>query len=73
MNLEQIRDAVIVDKRNHKPKFKHLVALPCFKGSKGFNHQTILVSASNTRDTIAAVRRIKGYGVNIGDIKKVNY
>lgn len=51
---------------------KYLVALPCFNGSKGFNHQTILVKAPNLNDAIAQVRYLKPYA-NIGDIKIVNY
>jgi hypothetical protein len=51
---------------------KYLIALPGFKGAKGFNHRTILISAKNERDAIAKVRRLEG-SVNIGDIKEVNY
>ena len=54
-------------------KNKYLIALPSFAGSKGFNHQTILVSAKNENDAMALVRHIKGDRVNIGDIKLVNY
>jgi len=50
----------------------YLIALPCFKGAKGFNHRTRLISAKNERDAIAAVLRLEG-SVNIGDIKEVNY
>lgn len=51
---------------------KYLIALPCFKGSKGFNHPTILVSAKSESDAIAIVRNLNPLS-NIGDIKKVNY
>ena len=51
---------------------KYLIALPCFRGSKGFNHQTILVSAPDRVAAIKLVRHLKG-DVNIGDMKKVNY
>ena len=50
----------------------YLVALPIFSGSKGFNHQTILVKAKNLKDAIAQVRHHKPND-NIGDIKVVNY
>ena len=53
-------------------KKKYLVALPSFKGSKGFNHQTILVSAKDETDAIDLVRHLKG-AVHIGDIKQVSY
>lgn len=53
-------------------KKKFLVALPCFRGSKGFDHRTILVSAINKSDCIALVKFLKPND-NIGDIKKVNY
>jgi len=48
---------------------KYLIALPCFKGSKGFCHPTILVSAKDKADAIALVYHLKGQ-VNIGDIKQ---
>ena len=51
---------------------KYLIALPAFRGSQGFNHQTILVSAKDEWDAIALVYHLKGR-VNIGDIKQVNY
>jgi hypothetical protein len=51
---------------------KYLVALPCFKGSKGFNHRTILVAAKDERDAVALVRHLKPHD-NVGDIKQVNY
>ena len=53
-------------------KKKYVVALPCFPESKGFNHQTILVSATDKNDARVIVRRLHP-GVNIGDIKEVTY
>jgi hypothetical protein len=52
---------------------KFLIALPAFPNDKGFNHQTILVSAKDESDAIDLVRHIKGNRVNIGEIKEVNY
>lgn len=54
-------------------KFKYLVALPCFPNAKGFNHQTILVSAKDENDAIDQVIHHKGNRVNIGEMKIVNY
>jgi hypothetical protein len=54
-------------------KKKYLIALPCFRGATGFNHKTILVSATDENDAVGAVLHIKGNNVNIGDIKEVNY
>ena len=51
---------------------KFLVALPTFKGSKGFYHQTILVPAKDLADYVALVNYLKPHS-NIGDIKQVNY
>lgn len=53
-------------------KIKYVIALPVFKGAKGFNHQTILVSALNVNDAIAIVRHLKPHD-NIGEIKAVDY
>lgn len=53
-------------------KNKYLVALPCFPGATGFNHRTILVSATSIADARDIVRRLRP-GENIGDIKKVQY
>ncbi len=50
----------------------YLIALPTFKGAKGFNHQTIVVSAKDEAEARALVYYLKG-AVNIGDIKQVNY
>lgn len=47
---------------------QYLVALPTFRGSKGFNHPTILVSAKDENDARALVRHLKPHD-NIGDIK----
>lgn len=51
---------------------KYLIALPCFPGAKGFNHQTVLVAAKDERDAAALARHLRP-GANIGDIKQVNY
>lgn len=51
---------------------KYLVALPSFPGSKGFCHQTILVSAKDELDAVSIVRHLKP-NRNIGEIKEVNY
>jgi len=48
----------------------YLAALPCFRGSKGFNHRTILVSAKDLDDARALIRHLKPND-NIGDIKLV--
>lgn len=53
-------------------KKKYLIALPCFRGSKGFNHQTILVSAKDKNDAIALALHLKPNST-IGDIKEVDY
>ena len=50
---------------------QYLVALPLSRGSKGFNHQTILVSAKDERDARALVRHLKPHS-KIGDIKVIN-
>ena len=55
-----------------KNKKRYLVALPCFPGAKGFNHETILVSAKNEIDAISLVRHLKPHN-HIGDIKEVDY
>lgn len=51
---------------------KYLIALPSFKGSKGFNHPTILVSAKDEQEAIKIVRHLKPHD-NIGTIKQVTY
>lgn len=53
-------------------KKKFLIALPAFLKDKGFNHQTILISAFDKNDAINTVKRLKPND-NIGDIKEVNY
>lgn len=53
-------------------KYKYLVALPSFAGSRGFNHPTILVRAKDETDARAVVRHLRP-NTNIGDIKKVDY
>jgi hypothetical protein len=52
---------------------KFLVALPNFRGTKGFCCPTILVSAKDEQDAISLVYSLKGNRVIIGDIKEVNY
>ena len=51
---------------------KYLIALPSFQNQKGFNCQTILVSAKDERDAVDIARHLRPHA-NIGDIKKVNY
>lgn len=51
---------------------KYLIALPIFKGAKGFCHPTILVSAKDQNDAVALARHLRP-NCNIGDIKKINY
>lgn len=53
-------------------KQKYLIALPAFKGSKGWNHQTILVSATSETEAIAIAKTKRPHS-NIGSIKIVNY
>ncbi len=53
-------------------KNKYLVALPTFKGSKGFNHPTVLVSAKDETEASVIAKSLKPHS-NIGDIKQVNY
>lgn len=55
-----------------KDKNKYLIALPAFRGSKGFNHQTILVSAKDESEAKDIAIHLKPND-NIGDIKKVDY
>jgi len=49
-------------------KNRYLVALPSLRGSKGFNHRTILVSAKNESDAINLVKHLRPND-NIGEIK----
>jgi hypothetical protein len=51
---------------------KYLIALPSFRGEKGFNCQTILVSAKDERDAANLACHLRPHA-NIGDIKQVNY
>lgn len=51
---------------------RYLIALPVFRGSKGFSHPTLLVSAKDECDAMSIVRHLKPK-CNIGDIKQVNY
>lgn len=51
---------------------RYLIALPCFPGSKGFNHPTILVSAKDVADAIALARHLRPHD-NLGDVKVVTY
>lgn len=53
-------------------KKKFLIALPCFRGDRGFNHRTILVSAKDKFGAITLVRHLHPHD-NIGEIKEVNY
>ena len=50
-----------------------LIALPIFRGDKGFCHPTILVDAKDEGDAIALVIHLKGPRVHIGEIKEVEY
>ena len=47
-------------------KKKYLIALPSWRGSKGFCHPTILVSAKDENDAVNLVFHIKGNRINIG-------
>lgn len=51
---------------------RYLVALPIFRGSKGFCHQTILVSAKDLPDCISLVHHLRP-NRNIGEIKEIDY
>lgn len=53
-------------------KKKYLIALPSFPNAKGFNHRTILVSATDKADAISLARYLHPND-NIGDIKEVSY
>ena len=54
-----------------KTKKKYLVALPHFRGAKGFNHRTVLVSATDKEDALDFARHLKPND-NIGEIKEVS-
>ena len=51
---------------------KYLVALPSFRGDKGFCCQTILVSAKDEDDARSLAMHLRPNRY-IGDIKEVNY
>jgi hypothetical protein len=51
---------------------KYLIALPSFRGSKGFCHRTILISAKDEFEAISIAVKLRPHD-NIGDIKEVNY
>ena len=51
---------------------KYLIALPAFRGGKGFCHQTILVRANNEAEAISIAMRLRP-GRHTGDVKKVDY
>lgn len=53
-------------------KRKFLIALPSFRGDKGWNHPTILVSAESENEAIAIAKNKKPKA-NIGDVKEVFY
>jgi endonuclease YncB( thermonuclease family) len=52
-------------------KKQYLVALPCFPNSKGFNHETVLVSALDNNEAALVARHLRP-GRYIGEIKEVN-
>lgn len=51
---------------------KFLIALPSFRGSKGFCCPTILVSAINKDEAISLAMYLRPHSY-IGDIKEVDY
>ena len=51
---------------------KYLIALPSFRGSKGFCHRTILISANSENEAISIAISLKPHD-NIGDVKEVSY
>lgn len=53
-------------------KDSYLIALPGWRGAKGFNHPTILVSAKSESDAVVLAKHLRPHD-NIGDIKRVNY
>ena len=55
-------------------KRKFLIALPAFRGQKGFNHRTVLVSAVDEGDAIDRAFHLGVVGLaGVGDIKEVFY
>ena len=71
-NFKQFVNEDVEKENNVDGKSKYLIALPTFRGAKGFNHQTILVSAKDEDDARDIARHLKPHS-NIGDIKKVDY
>jgi len=55
-----------------KEKKKFLIALPSFRGDKGFCHPTILVSAIDEDDAKALARHLRPRSI-IGEVKEVSY
>ena len=51
---------------------KYLIALPCFPKAKGFNHRTLLVSATDKHDAVRLAKHLRPHD-NIGEIKEVSY
>jgi len=71
-NFKQFINEDVEKENNTEGKSKYLIALPVFRGAKGFNHQTILVSAKDEDDARDIAKHLKPHS-NIGDIKKVDY
>ena len=57
--------------KTENPDKLYLVALPCFRGSKGFNHRTVLLRAKDEAE--ARYEAYKNHYRIVGDIKEVNY
>lgn len=55
-----------------KEKKKFLIALPSFPKDKGFNHRTVLVSATDEDDAKSFALHLHPHS-NIGCIKEVSY
>lgn len=71
--IEIVEESLLnFDTKDKNSKNNYLVALPSFRGAKGFNHQTILVSAKDENDARVVASSLKP-NRNIGDIKKVDY
>lgn len=51
---------------------KYLIALPTFPNQKGFNCETILISAESESEAYSKAGRLRP-NKNLGDIKKVDY
>lgn len=71
-NFKQFVNEEVEKENNIEGKNKYLIALPAFRGAKGFNHQTILVSGTDEDDARDIAKHLKPNS-NIGDIKKVDY